>query len=306
MAEKTIGISRDLIIHPGKVIEEILENKGVTKAELSELTGFSKSFISNVIKGKKDISAKFAMKVSLALGIERSLLIKLQANYDEELAYYEEFNLLDEKRIKIFSHLDVITQKYKDSFPFTKNNDEKMKIKELKEFLRIGDITHLKEFARGNFRLEPNQEVNEYCLGAFVRIADNTTRAIKLEKDFERNSIDHLTKELNKIRNKNLSNPVLKIKEVFADNGIAFEVLENFKGAPALGYISKRLDGKYGLIVTIKPKTKKKFWFTLFHELGHLYNNDLIRNKAYLDFESYDDEIEDKANDFANKCLLVK
>ena len=35
MAEKKIGISRDLIIHPGETIADILEERGITQTELA-------------------------------------------------------------------------------------------------------------------------------------------------------------------------------------------------------------------------------------------------------------------------------
>ena len=60
MAVKKTGISRNLIIHPGETIADVLEDRGITQAELSSRTGVSPAYISNVIAGKKGISANFA------------------------------------------------------------------------------------------------------------------------------------------------------------------------------------------------------------------------------------------------------
>ena len=41
MAAKKIGISRDLIIHPGETIADVLEERGITQSELASSAGVS-------------------------------------------------------------------------------------------------------------------------------------------------------------------------------------------------------------------------------------------------------------------------
>ena len=53
MVRKRTGISRDLIIHPGETIADVLAEHGITQAELATRTGVSPAYISNVIAGKK-------------------------------------------------------------------------------------------------------------------------------------------------------------------------------------------------------------------------------------------------------------
>lgn len=40
MAAKKIGISRDLIIHPGETIADVLEERGITQSELRRVQAF--------------------------------------------------------------------------------------------------------------------------------------------------------------------------------------------------------------------------------------------------------------------------
>lgn len=53
MATKRTGISRDLIIHPGETIADVLEERGITQSELAARTNVSPAYVSNVIAGKK-------------------------------------------------------------------------------------------------------------------------------------------------------------------------------------------------------------------------------------------------------------
>jgi HTH-type transcriptional regulator/antitoxin HigA len=86
MMTKTTCVSRDLIIHPGETINDILVERGITQAELAVKTGVTPAYVCNVIAGKQDISAKFAFALEHALGVSKSFWINLQANYDAELS----------------------------------------------------------------------------------------------------------------------------------------------------------------------------------------------------------------------------
>lgn len=81
----SIGLSRDLIIHPGETLAEVLEDREMTQRELAVRTGMTEKHISTVIHGQKGISAAFARKLEYALGIETSFWMNLQANYAWEL-----------------------------------------------------------------------------------------------------------------------------------------------------------------------------------------------------------------------------
>ena len=88
--QRIIGLSPDLIIHPGETLAEILEDRDMSQRELSVRTGVTEKHISTVVKGQKSISVAFAKKLEYALGIDASFWINLQANYDRELLEFEE------------------------------------------------------------------------------------------------------------------------------------------------------------------------------------------------------------------------
>jgi len=85
MSEKLIGLSHDLIIHPGETLKEILEDKEMSQGELALRTSVEESHIIAIIEGKKPISVSFAKKLEYALGIDARFWINLQLNYEKEL-----------------------------------------------------------------------------------------------------------------------------------------------------------------------------------------------------------------------------
>ncbi|MFA5576906.1 MAG: ImmA/IrrE family metallo-endopeptidase [Tissierellaceae bacterium] len=92
------------------------------------------------------------------------------------------------------------------------------------------------------------------------------------------------------------------IKGYMAECGIKFSIVKHFKGAPIQGVIKRNLDDTLTLTMTNRRKFADIFWFTLFHEIGHILNGD-IKDKL-IDYEPNDDEIEEKADGFASNTLI--
>ena len=55
--------------------------------------------------------------------------------------------------------------------------------------------------------------------------------------------------------------------------------------------------------MTLRNKYADIFWFTLFHEIGHLLD---IKNELFVDFTSNCSNAEDEANNFAVEKLIPK
>lgn len=79
------AIFEGILIHPGYSIKEALNDRNISREELSLRIGYSINYISSVIDGKKDISVKFANRLEYALGIPAHFWINLQNIYDREL-----------------------------------------------------------------------------------------------------------------------------------------------------------------------------------------------------------------------------
>ena len=55
--------------------------------------------------------------------------------------------------------------------------------------------------------------------------------------------------------------------------------------------------------MTIRGAFADIFWFTLFHEIGHLLNGD-IGNCNFIDFANAKSDMEDSADEFARNALI--
>lgn len=146
---KSIGLSRDLIIHPGESLEEALIDRNMSQKELAVRTGFSEKHVSTVVCKTKPISVAFAMKLEIALGIEASFWVRLQAGYDRELIEHEEVNNICNDEIAIIERLkDVIENGYSTGW-LTGTDDPISRVLELRRKLAVSNLLSIPNIPRG-------------------------------------------------------------------------------------------------------------------------------------------------------------
>ena len=304
MAEKNRGISPELLIHPGETISDLLEERGISQKELARRTGVSEPFLSDVIHGKKDISRGLAKGLEYATGVSASFWLKLQANYDAELLEYKETESISEEERKAFTVLhDVISYlKARSLIPEGLKKDQT--ILHSRKVLHISNLDNLRGIvSEGALRISEKQKINPHVFGAWFSLCKIKESEIGVRKQYDPNETDQLISELKKIMLEHDEDPKNELQELFADYGIEFDIMKNFRGAPVQGYISKKSEGIYKMILTIRGAYADIFWFSLFHELGHIVNGDV--NGSYIDSEDLNhDEREEKADRFAADVLL--
>ena len=304
MAAKKIGISRDLIIHPGETIADVLEDRGITQAELASRAGVSPAYVSNVIAGKKGISANFAMGLEYALGVPKSFWLNLQANYEAELLEVNEEQTITDEERKVREDLKDIVKYLRKQGKMLIGENKDESILSLRKVLQISNITTLKEMIpTGAFRMAGNAAVNPNVLGAWIRLCQLAGNDKTISAKFEKKYTNDLIQEIKSIMCCKNAELQRDLKNVMEKYGIDFSVVKNFRGAPVQGYISQQNDGIYQMVLTIRGAFADIFWFSLFHEIGHIVNGDIGKNLKFLDYgNDYDKEL--AADLFASNMLL--
>ena len=75
------------LIHPGEILnEEFLKPLGISQSSLAKAIGVPYRRISEIIQGKRGISADTALRLSVLLGTDAQSWINLQTHYDTEQA----------------------------------------------------------------------------------------------------------------------------------------------------------------------------------------------------------------------------
>jgi addiction module HigA family antidote len=68
--------------HPGEVIKDEIEYRGISQRALAEQIGVSYTQLNEVLNGKRTLNTEMALLISAALGIDAEPLLAMQTRYD--------------------------------------------------------------------------------------------------------------------------------------------------------------------------------------------------------------------------------
>ena len=73
-------------IHPGESLKDEIEYRGISQRKLAAQMGISPTLLNEILNGKRAVSAEYALLFEAALGIDAEPLIKLQVDYNIQVA----------------------------------------------------------------------------------------------------------------------------------------------------------------------------------------------------------------------------
>jgi len=301
---KITGLSRDFIIHPGETLAEVLEDREMSQKELAIRTGMTEKHVSTIVNGVKPISVAFAKKLEYALGIEAEFWINLQSNYDRELLEFEEMNNISEEEVSVLKNLKDVIEYWSGLGWMKKEDNSAAKVLDLRKIMGISDLTDIPELAySAAFRAQvKNNKVDAYVVFAWQRMCEMLTQDIEIADEIDVEKLREKIPEIKKVMFMSVNEVQNQLEKIFAECGIAFKIVKNFRGAPVQGFIKKTEGDNLVLCMTIRNSFADIFWFTLFHEIAHIIHGD-TKNK-FVDFESVSGEMESKADKFARNALI--
>ena len=86
--------------HPGELVKEELECRGIKQKDFAKKFGLSYSALNEILNAKRPISTEFALFLEAALDIKADLLVRMQTDYDLQMARKNDTLLEKLNRIK--------------------------------------------------------------------------------------------------------------------------------------------------------------------------------------------------------------
>jgi len=80
------AVVSDAVIHPGELLAEEIEARGMSQRELAKLMGRPPQVVSEIVRGRRGISAETALQLETALGTAAHIWVGLDADYRLALA----------------------------------------------------------------------------------------------------------------------------------------------------------------------------------------------------------------------------
>ena len=73
-------------VHPGELIKDEIESRGISQKKLSEVIGISYTMLNEILNCKRNITAETALLFEAALNISAEMLVNMQSSYSLQIA----------------------------------------------------------------------------------------------------------------------------------------------------------------------------------------------------------------------------
>src|SRR5690606_29349420 len=80
----------DLVFPPGETLRELLDERGMTQADLAERMGRPRKTLNEIAQGKAQITPETALELETVLGVPAAVWTNLQSAYDRYKARLEQ------------------------------------------------------------------------------------------------------------------------------------------------------------------------------------------------------------------------
>lgn len=291
-------------IPPGETLLEAIDDIGMTQAELAGRLSRPTKTVNEIIKGKTAISPETALQLEKVLNIPAHFWNNLEATYRGLLAgQQEEINLKKlEQKAKEYPYSEMAKIGWIE--------DTKDTVKQIKNLLlffgatTFDGIVEKKGLDNGVFRISQSVRCSLPAMEVWLRKGVLDGRSVET-KPFDKSKLFKALPELRAMTRvtdpKELMN---KLSVFFADKGVAFVVIPNLRHTPVNGSTRWLTSSKVLLQMSIRLTWVDIFWFSLFHELGHIFYDKKNNFNVDLLKRNVDSESEKRSDDFARETLI--
>lgn len=252
---------------PGATIKEQLNDRGMSQKEFAMRMDMSEKHISKLINGDVQLTSDMAVRLEIVLGVPARFWSNLEAIYREKLIKIKVEKAMDED-VNLARQLPYSEMAKMGWVP--KTRDSKEKVINLRKFFEVVELSLLEntQITKIACRRLAITEKGDFALLAWAQEAKIKARDIEVKAV----NIKGLINNIPEIRKMTLQKPdtfCLRIRTLLAENGIALVFLPHLKGSFLQG--ASFMDGNKIVVgMTARGKDADKFWFSLFHELGHI------------------------------------
>jgi len=286
-----------IAFHPGYYIKELVECSGITQEDYAKRLDTTPKNLSMLIRGEQSLSIDIAVKLARLVGTTVNYWLNLQNSYNALIAEFKSDEELIEER-KVFEGIDY--RYFRDNYNLP-NLPRKIddQIIAVRSFLNVATISSLtKRDMAVNFRNSDTSltESNTVKANILVQIATNIALKVEAPK-FNRKKFETAVLYALTLTTKH-HNFYTLLKKAFLEAGVIFVILPNISGSKTNG-ATKKIGDNIMLMVNDRRLYADTFWFTLFHEIGHIMNGDFG-----ISFESESGQKEDVADKYAEDTLI--
>lgn len=287
---------------PGETLREVLEERGISQAELALRMGRPRKTISEIMTGKAALTHETALQLELVLGVPASFWDARERTYRAHLAAIEETKRLEKEA----GWCDRFPLKRMEELAYIEPQETKAgRVRELLRFFGVVSADQWDELYADvsvAFRTSARFAMDRYALGAWLRFGLRESQRIETAAyDPER-----FMSALVAARSLTREPPdrfVPALQEYCAAAGVVVLFVPELPRSRASGATRWVSSDKALIQLSLRYRTNDHLWFTFFHEAAHI----LLHGKRLIFIESSDAggaEAEQQANAWAADWLI--
>jgi HTH-type transcriptional regulator/antitoxin HigA len=299
----------DLPIPPGEYLEEVIEELGMSKDELAKRMDRPAPKLSAIFKGNKAITPDTALQLEKVVGVPAHVWTGLEAEYRLALARSRQDE--EQRRLKEESHL-VKRFRYADLVKLgvvAKKTRPTDKVMELQRFFGVASLNTVSSLRRYQTAFRAGRpERSPEAVAAWLRIGELQAQGLRCAP-FQKKRLTH---SLETVRTMTLQSPEgfqEELHQLLAESGVALVLCPHLSGTYAHGATFWLGRDKAVVMMTLRYKWADVFWFSLFHELGHILSPTSNHQVVILEGDNADAAqkgLEDEADQFAADTLIPR
>lgn len=274
------------IIHPGVLLDDMLNEKDLSQRDLASRIDVAHSLLNNILKGNRNINVNIAMALEAAGFRNADYWLTKQMKFVLHEAQNNQEVIQKNKSIKEWNEIE--NSGLAPLYFFKKENigintsddlDRVYSIYGVKDFK--GLKKRVNEFNPTYFRKSSKFSVNKNNIVAWSLLAKYKA-SLEVVPPFKRSNESALLTELKKCFYNN-KDVIDKSKKILKKYGIKFLILNRPNQTPVDG--KSFMSGKNpAIVLTLKYKRLDNYAYTLFHELGHVFEH--LTNKKHPEFST--------------------
>ena len=293
----------DVVSRPGETLREMLEMYGMTQADLAARTGRTPKLVNEIIKGKAPITPDTALQFERVFGAPAEFWNNRERHYRQARAVLQEREKLElHPAVEWLSRFPL---KQMEKLGWIRNVSTQVEqLRELLNFLGVASPEAWENLLRKEtvaYRKSKAFQVDRYALAAWLRKGEIDGQRIQC------NSYDarKFRAVLQKVRKLTVKPPSVfqpRIVELCASCGVAVAFVPELPKIRASGAARWLKTDKALIQVNLRYKKDDHFWFTVFHEAGHILLSS--KKSVFVDCEKFEGKHEETANRFAAERLI--
>ena len=290
---------------PGDTIADLMSARAMSQVDLAQLLGESPAFIERLLDGREEITLRLARRLQEAIGGSAAFWMT------RDMQYRDDVSRLREAGLRWLAELPLLDMERFGWIPAEPPHG--FEVEAVLRYFAVPSVPvwrarYAATLQEAAFRTSPSFESTPGALAAWLRQGERIGGSIACER-WDASALRRTLLELRALtRVRDPRRFIPRLIAAAARCGVAVVVLQAPLGCRASGVVRWLSDDKALVLLSARYLSDDHFWFTFYHECGHLLLH--RETRLFLDEDGeptlnrVDIGMEAEANRFAAEMLI--